>query len=86
MAAKHRANVREILSKSDPGSYLLNGTAIETRIVFEKKVELPHFATFALLREENGRRVIREISEECIAVAKAEKAVRGCFLYTHTYK
>lgn len=74
---------RQGLPQLDGGAYLTDG-GIETDLIFNKGAELPLFAAFTLLAEEQGRRLLDGYFREHAAVAAA--ACVGFVLESATWR
>ena len=64
------AKYRNRLPQLDGGLFLTDG-GLETTLIFQRGVELPHFAAFDLMRTPSGRDMLRDYHRPYIAVAKA---------------
>ena len=79
MISKHRNRLPQL-----DGSLFLTDGGLETTLIFHEGFELPHFASFPLLRERLGRQAIRRYYERYIAIAAA--AGRGFILEGPTWR
>ena len=62
---------RKQLPQLAGGLFLTDG-GIETTLIFQDGLELPHFAAFHLLREQAGREALARYYERYMAIAKAD--------------
>lgn len=77
------AKYRDALPQLKGGRFITDG-GIETTLIFRYHLELPLFATFHLLREEKGRRVIQEATEPFAQLAVEQEV--GLILETVTWR
>ena len=66
------------------GAAFITAGGIETHIIFNMGVELPHCSAFPLNDSEQGRAVIRRYYRDYLPVAQA--AGRGCLFATDTWR
>lgn len=71
------------LPQLDGGLFLTDG-GLETTLIFHEGVDLPHFAAFLLLKDEAGRRQLRDYYERYLAIAARDG--RGFVLETPTWR
>ena len=62
---------RSALPQLDGGVFLTDG-GIETTLIFHDKLELPHFAAFHLLKNEEGRNALRNYYRSHASIARAK--------------
>jgi S-methylmethionine-dependent homocysteine/selenocysteine methylase len=74
---------RKALPQLSGGLFLTDG-GIETTLIFNEGLELPHFAAFHLLREKEGREALVRYYERYIAIAKADRL--GFILESPTWR
>lgn len=43
---------------------------LETTIIFKKEIDLPYFAAFILLKNDEGRKILKEYFESYLDIAK----------------
>ena len=79
MLAKFRHNLPQL----EDGTYLTDG-GMETALIFNDGLELPHFASFILLETEQGRGHLVKYYESFLAIAK-QRGV-GFILDTATWR
>ena len=77
------AKYRTLLPQLDAGIFLTDG-GMETTLIFHDKIDLPHFASFDLLRNETGRAQTLAYYERYIAIAK--RSGFGFILETPTWR
>jgi len=77
--AKYRNNLPQLNNEI----YLTDG-GLETTLVFHKGIELPEFASFVILQNEEGRKVLREYYQKYVSIA-AEHEV-GFILESPTWR
>ena len=73
----------ENLSWSSAGGYVSDG-GLETDLIFNRGVDLPEFASFPLVEDERGRRLLRDYYDGYAAVAR--KAGAGLTLESPTWR
>ena len=66
------------------GDLLITDGGLETTLIFHRGLELPHFASFDLLRSENGRRELRDYYESYVTLARTHGV--GLLLDTPTWR
>jgi S-methylmethionine-dependent homocysteine/selenocysteine methylase len=66
------------------GSLFITDGGMETTLIFHEGLDLPSFASFVLLEDEGGRRVVRNYYEPYVAIAR-EQGV-GAVLDTATWR
>ena len=77
--AKYRSNLPQL-----SGKYFLTDGGLETTLVFHHGLELPHFASFDLLSNEQGKRTLRNYFLDYISIAKQYKV--GFILESATWR
>ncbi len=82
--AKYRADFGAIMADLD--TYLMSDAGLETVLMFERGIELPEFAAFTLLRDDTGKKIIRDYYGEYVRLAKSSEPAAGSVLYTPTYR
>ncbi len=70
-------------SKIDSGIFLTDG-GLETDLIFNKGIDLPHFASFPLLEQQDGREILRNYYLEYMNLAFAQGA--GFILESPTWR
>ncbi|MGI9450858.1 MAG: homocysteine S-methyltransferase family protein, partial [Geminicoccaceae bacterium] len=63
------ARYRSALPQLGGGIFLMDG-GMETTLVFHQGIDLPHFAAFDLLGDEQGRRTLRRYYDDYVPLAK----------------
>lgn len=63
--ARHRAHLPQL----DGGIFLTDG-GIETVLIFHEKLDLPHFAAFHLLKDQEGREALRNYFQTYAKIAQ----------------
>ena len=76
-------SARDRLPQLDGGLFITDG-GLETTLIFKRGIELPLFAAFTLLADEDGRRALRDYYEPYMAVAAEYDA--GFLLDTPTWR
>lgn len=76
-------NARRQLPTLDGGLYLTCG-GLETTLIFHDRMDLPHFATFPLMRDVAGRARLMKYYESYLSIAAARGA--GFVLETATWR
>lgn len=76
---KYRTNLPQL-----NGNLFLTDGGLETTLIFEKGVTLPHFAAFDILNSDVGKQLIREYYTEYIQIAKKHKT--GFILESPTWR
>lgn len=76
--AKYRQNLPQLVS-----DFLTDG-GLETTLVFQRGLDLPHFAAFPLLDTADGRRELERYYEAYLAIATGRKA--GFVIDTPTWR
>ena len=71
------------LSHFDGRPFLTDG-GLETSMIFHEGIDLPHFASIVLLREEEGRTRLRRYFETYLAIARDAGA--GFILESATWR
>jgi S-methylmethionine-dependent homocysteine/selenocysteine methylase len=71
-------------SHLQPGKYYLTDGGIETTLIFHKGIDLPHFAAFDLLKNEEGRAILDEYYLAYLALA--EQFGTGFILESPTWR
>jgi S-methylmethionine-dependent homocysteine/selenocysteine methylase len=66
------------------GALFLTDGGIETTLIFQDGLDLPHFAAFHLLRDAKGREALMRYYERYIAIAKADRM--GFILESPTWR
>jgi S-methylmethionine-dependent homocysteine/selenocysteine methylase len=74
---------RGALPQLGSGLFLTDG-GLETTLIFHDGLSLPFFAAFDLLKDENGRQVLRRYFERYASIARAQGA--GLVLETATWR
>lgn len=77
--AKYRSNLPQL-----SGKLFLTDGGIETYLVFQQGIDLPEFAAFDLLKDEAGRRTVKQYFENYISIAKSRKV--GFVLESTTWR
>jgi homocysteine S-methyltransferase len=77
------------MARRDPlpqlgGELFITDGGMETTLIFHHGVELPHFASFDLLKDDDGRRLLRDYYGEYVSLAR-EQGV-GLLLDTPTWR
>jgi S-methylmethionine-dependent homocysteine/selenocysteine methylase len=62
----------------------LTDSGLETVLIFQKKIDLPDFASFPLLKDANGRQVLGDYYRQHVAIAKKNGV--GIILETPTWR
>jgi len=75
--------VREGLPQLEDATFITDG-GMETTLIFHEGLELPHFASFVLLEDEDGLRALREYFEPYVEIAR--EAGDGIALDTPTWR
>jgi len=75
--------VREGLPQLEDATFITDG-GMETTLIFHEGLELPHFASFVLLYDENGVRALREYFGPYVEIAR--DAGVGILLDTPTWR
>src|SRR5680860_634845 len=60
---------RTALPQLTESTFLTDG-GLETTLIFNQGIDLPHFASFDLLMNEDGRKVLQEYYQNYIAISK----------------
>ena len=76
-------NYLDILDKLG-NKLLVTDGGLETTLIFQDGIDLPHFAAFPLLDSELGRAALRRYYESYAAAARRSGA--GCILDTATFR
>jgi homocysteine S-methyltransferase len=76
-------NYLDILDKLGNNLLVTDG-GLETTLVFQDGIDLPHFAAFPLLDSESGRAALRRYYDSYAAAARRSGA--GCILDTATFR
>ncbi len=74
---------RNRLPQLDGGMFLSDG-GLETTLIFHQGLELPHFASFDLLRTQEGMARLRDYYRSYLAIAKQDQ--RGFILDSPTWR
>ncbi|TAJ38744.1 MAG: homocysteine S-methyltransferase [Reyranella sp.] len=74
---------RQVLAGLGSGLLVTDG-GLETTLIFQEGIELPHFAAFPLLDSEQGRKTLRRYYDSYAAAARRSGA--GCILDTPTFR
>ncbi len=74
---------RQSLPQLKDGTFLTDG-GMETTLIFDRGIELPHFASFPLLDYEKGRSELTQYYEAYLAIAR--RHARGFILDTPTWR
>lgn len=74
---------RDNLPQMDGGLFVTDG-GIETALVYLEGIDLPHFASFDLLRDVSGKEVLHKQFAGYAAIAKSNRV--GCILETPTWR
>jgi S-methylmethionine-dependent homocysteine/selenocysteine methylase len=74
---------RHLLPQCDGKLFLTDG-GIETTLIFQEGLDLPHFAAFDLLRDRAGREALRKYYERYLAIAVANRT--GFVLESATWR
>lgn len=77
------ARYRTDLPQLKPGLFVSDG-GMETTLIFQEGVDLPHFASFTLLDSEAGRARLRAYYERYLAIARRHR--RGFILDSPTWR
>ena len=77
------AKYRTHLPQLDGGLYLTD-SGLETTLIFHHGMELPHFAAFDLLRNENGKATLRDYYSQHASTARRDGA--GFILESPTWR
>lgn len=80
-SAKYRSQVAKLCSKQD--LFLADG-GLETFLIFKKNIDLPCFASFALLESPDSLPVIQDYFKDFVQLANDHKV--GMFLDTPTWR
>lgn len=75
---------RHRLPQLDDRTIFLTDGGLETTLVYHERVELPCFAAFTLLGDEDGRQRLRRYFERYVQIARAERV--GIVLETPTWR
>ena len=75
--------LREPLPQLEDGTFITDG-GMETTLIFHEGLELPHFASFVLLDDEEGVRALREYFRPYVEIAR--DAGVGMVLDTPTWR
>ncbi len=78
-STEHRASLPQL-----GGALFLSDGGIETTLIFQDGLDLPHFAAFHLLRSVGGRAALARYYERYIAIAKADRM--GFILESPTWR
>ena len=81
--AKYRSNLPQL--SEDDRVFLFNG-ALETKLIFEHGQNLPQFASFPLIKTEEGRSLLLKCTEGYIKIAKESECVQGFVLDLPTWR
>jgi homocysteine S-methyltransferase len=76
-------NYRQRLPQLKEGTFLTDG-GMETTLIFDRGIDLPYFASFPLLDDEQGRRELTSYYESYLVIARRHK--RGFILDTPTWR
>jgi homocysteine S-methyltransferase len=79
----HPAKYRRSLPQADGTLFLTDG-GIETTLIFQDGLELPHFAAFHLLRDARSRPFLVKYYERYIDIARANRT--GFILESPTWR
>lgn len=77
------AEYRDYLPQID-GDFFLTDGGLETTLVFDDGIDLPHFAAFYIIKSKDGRQRLREYFDPYIDIAR--KAGAGFILETPTWR
>ena len=77
------AKYRTSLPQLKESTFLTDG-GLETTLIFNHGIDLPHFASFDLLMNEEGRKVLQEYYENYIAISKPK--CKGFILEAATWR
>ncbi|MEP0132853.1 MAG: homocysteine S-methyltransferase family protein [Eudoraea sp.] len=77
------AKYRTALPQLKESTFLTDG-GLETTLIFNQGIDLPHFASFDLLMNEEGRKILQEYYENYIAISKPK--CKGFILETGTWR
>jgi len=77
------AKYRTALPQLKESTFLTDG-GLETTLIFNHGIVLPHFASFDLLMNEEGRKILQEYYENYIAISKPK--CKGFILETGTWR
>ena len=77
-------NGHDRLSELSSGDLFITDGGMETTLIFREGIDLPHFASFDLLRSEEGRRSLRDYYGTYVALAR-DRGV-GLLLDTPTWR
>src|SRR4028118_315390 len=79
----HMSKYRDNLPQLNGGVFLTDG-GLETTLVFHQGIDLPYFAAFDLLKNEEGRQTLQKYFEDYIPLAQA--AGTGFILESATWR
>ncbi len=74
---------RTALPQLTESTFLTDG-GLETTLIFNRGIDLPHFASFDLLMNEDGRKVLQEYYQNYIAISKLN--CKGFILEAATWR
>lgn len=74
---------RELLPQLSGGTFITDG-GMETTLIFHAGLDLPHFASFVLLDDENGVEALRNYYAPYVAIARRQRV--GIILDTPTWR
>ncbi len=77
------AKYRTALPQLTESTFLTDG-GLETTLIFNQGIDLPHFASFDLLMNEDGRKVLQEYYQNYIAISKPN--CKGFILEAATWR
>ncbi len=77
------AKYRTVLPQLAESTFLTDG-GLETTLIFNKGIDLPHFAAFDLLKNEEGKRILYEYYQDYIDISK--QTCKGFILEAPTWR
>ncbi len=76
------AKYRNGLPQLKGGTFITDG-GMETTMIFQEGIELPHFAAFILLASEDGRQRMRNYYRRYLDIARAARHGASCSTPRH---
>ncbi len=77
------AKYRTALPQLAESTFLTDG-GLETTLIFNQGIDLPHFASFDLLKNEEGKRILNEYYLDYIDISK--QTCKGFILEAPTWR
>ncbi|MGB3181757.1 MAG: homocysteine S-methyltransferase family protein [Cyclobacteriaceae bacterium] len=74
---------RSALPQLSDATFMTDG-GLETDLIFNRNIDLPEFAVFDLLKDDEGKKVLREYFSDYLTLSKTN--CRGFILETPTYR